>query len=149
LIEVKDGRYGIDSGSLAIFAAMEGAEHMSNGSREPAVPPAKTERATAAAMTGCFAIFAAIRRASSRVQFGWCQVTKIESRRPYLTSEKICKLPSRGLSCHPRHFMAFNGQSARNFMRARAAFSFGWWRSDQPSTDRQCGVGYFGHYSPG
>jgi hypothetical protein len=63
LIEVKDGRYGIDSGSLAIFAAMEGAEHMSNGSREPAVPPAKTERATAAAMTGCFAIFAAIRRA--------------------------------------------------------------------------------------
>ena len=24
--------------------------------------------------------------------------------------------------------MALNGQSARNFMRARAAFSFGWWR---------------------
>jgi hypothetical protein len=41
------------------------------------------------------AIFAAIRRASSRVQFGWCQVTKIESRRPYLTSEKLGKLSSR------------------------------------------------------
>src|SRR6516165_1762304 len=38
-----------------------------HGSREPAVPPAKTERATAAAMTGSLAIFAAIRRASSRV----------------------------------------------------------------------------------
>jgi hypothetical protein len=37
-----------------------------------------------------------------------------------------------GRLCHPRHFMALNGQSARNFMRARATFSFGWWR---PSTD--------------
>src|SRR6516164_6767439 len=33
--------------------------------------------------SGSLAIFAAIRRVSSRVQFGWCQVTKIESRRPY------------------------------------------------------------------
>ena len=38
-----------------------------HGSLEPAVPPAKTERATAAAMTGSLAIFAAIRRASSLV----------------------------------------------------------------------------------
>src|SRR6516165_10015151 len=38
-----------------------------HGSREPAVPPARTERATAAAMTGSLAIFAAIRRASSFV----------------------------------------------------------------------------------
>ena len=55
--------------------------------------------------SGSLAIFAAIRRASSRVQFGWCQVTKIESRRSYLTSEKLGKLSSRGsvVSSAPFH----------------------------------------------
>jgi hypothetical protein len=49
------------------------------------------------------AILAAIRRASSRVQFGWCQGTKIESRRPYLTSEKLGKSVIEGLSSAPLH----------------------------------------------